>query len=73
MELLNLLKRHRRHKPLTPPRFINLAVQLIDLLQREPLRLVYHCPDESDADEAEGAPEEEYFGAQIGVSGARVY
>ena len=49
-----------------------LGHHLIDLLQGQTLGLVNHEVDESDADEAEAAPDEEDLGLQVGVAGALV-
>jgi hypothetical protein len=49
------------------PRLLDGAVQLIDLFKSEALRFVDHEPHESDANEAEGAPDEEDLRLQVGA------
>jgi hypothetical protein len=49
------------------PRLLDGAVQLIDLFKGEALCFVDHEPHESDANEAEGAPDEEDLGLQVGA------
>lgn len=70
VDVLDLLERHRGHEALALPRDADLAVQLVDLLEREALGLVDHGPHEDDADDAAATPDEEDFGAQVGVAGA---
>jgi len=61
-----------RHEALGLPRLADLGVELVDLLEREALGLVDGEVDESATDEAEAAPDEEDFGLQVSVPGARV-
>lgn len=47
----------------------HLAVQLVDLLERQALGLVDEEVDEGDAEEAAAEPDEEDLGLQVGVPG----
>jgi hypothetical protein len=62
-------KRRMRHPSGTRPRRA-LLQHLIDLLERESLGLGHEEEGEGEGDAAEGAPEEEDFGAEVGVAGA---
>jgi len=65
--LIHLRKMQRRPKLLALPRLAHNTIQLIDLFERQALGLVDEEPDEGDADEAAGAPDEEDFGLEVGV------
>ena len=70
--LVNLGKVDSGHKALGLPGLADFFVQFVYLFETEALSLVDHEVDEGDADEAEGAPDEEDFGAEVGVAGAGV-
>lgn len=72
VRLLHILEGDGRHEALRLPRVGHLGVELVHLLERETLGLVDHTPHEEDADEAAAAPNEEDFGAEVGVAGAGV-
>jgi hypothetical protein len=72
VHILNVLERDGRDEARGLPRLADLAVELVDLLQRQTLGLVDHSPDEEDADEAASAPDEEDLGTEVGVSRAVV-
>lgn len=55
------------HKTLRLPGPVDARVELIHLFERQALGFVNHAPDEGDADEAAGAPDEEDFGLHVGV------
>ena len=55
--LLNVLETDLRLEVLRFGLFLDNAVELIDLLERQSFGLVDHEPDEGDADEAEGTPD----------------
>lgn len=59
------LSRHPAHRVL---RHTNLIIQLIDLLESEPLGLVDKEVDKSDAEEAASKPDEEDFGLEVCVA-----
>ena len=70
--ILDILEGDRGNEARRLPRLGNLAVKLIDLLERKTLSLVDHSPDEEDADEAASTPDEEDLGAHVGVAWAGV-
>lgn len=72
MCLLNILEGDGRNEARRLPCLGDLAVQLIDLLERKTLGLVDHCPDEEDADEAASTPDEEDLSAKVGIAGSAV-
>jgi hypothetical protein len=68
MGILNILERHAWNEAGRLPRLADLAVQLVDLLERQTLGLVDHGPGEEDTDEAASAPDEEDLGTEVGVA-----
>jgi hypothetical protein len=67
VSVLNPLREHSRNEARRLPGLRNLIVKLINLLERKPFRLVDHCPDEEDTDQAASAPDEKYFSANVSV------
>ena len=51
---------------------IDIKIHFVDLLESQSLGLVDEKIGPEDGDKAEGRPDEKYFGAQIGIAGARV-
>lgn len=49
-----------------------VAVQEVDLLQREAFRLGNAEVDEAEANAAESSPDEEHLGSQVGVAGSSI-
>ena len=70
--LFNVLEVDCRHEVRGVPGMRHFAIQLVNLLKRETLGLVDHGVDEQDANEAGTAPDEEDFGAEVGVTGTGV-
>jgi hypothetical protein len=68
--ILDVLEAESRNEALALPRLADLAVELVDLLEREALGLVDHEVDKGNADEAEASPDEEDLGLQVCVAGA---
>lgn len=64
----HLLEADGRDEAGRAPGLGDLAVQLVDLLEREALGLVDHEPHEGGAHEAEAAPDEEHLDAQVRVA-----
>jgi hypothetical protein len=46
----------------------DLSVKFVDLLKSEALRLIDKCPNEEHANEAAATPDEEDFGAKVGLA-----
>ena len=67
-QIAHFLERDRGHKADRLPRVRDLGVQLVHLLQREPLRLVDQGIDEEGADQTEATPEEKDFEPHVGVA-----
>ena len=67
--LLDFHKRECRPKILALPRLGYRTVELIDLLERKAFSFIDHEVNEYNADEAEGAPDEEDFGLQVRMRG----
>lgn len=67
--ILDLLEANAGHEPGRLPRFVDLAVQLVDLLKRKALGFVYHTPHEENADETTSSPNEEDLRLQVDTLG----
>ena len=67
--LLHFRKRKCGPKVLALPRLGYRTVELIDLLERKAFSFIDHEVNECNADEAEGAPDEEDFRLQVGMRG----
>jgi hypothetical protein len=67
--LLDFRKRKCGPKILALPRLGYRTVELIDLLEGKAFSFIDHEVNECNADEAEGAPDEEDFGLQVGMRG----
>lgn len=72
MGVLNILERDGRNKALGLPSLVDLAVELVDLLEGKTLGFVDQGPDEKDTDEAASTPQEEDLDTHVGVAWARV-
>jgi hypothetical protein len=70
VHILNVLERDGRNEARRLPRLADLAIELVDLLERETLGLIDHSPDEEDADEAASTPDEEDLSTEVGISRA---
>jgi hypothetical protein len=57
--------RNLRNEVLGLPSLVDDTVKLINLFERETFGFIDHKPDESNADEAEGAPDEEDLGLEV--------
>ena len=66
--LAHLLKADGGNETGRTPGGVDLAVEFVDLFERETLGLVDHEPDEGATDEAEATPDEEDLDAQVGVA-----
>jgi hypothetical protein len=73
VHVLDILEGNGRDPARGLPRLADLAVELVDLLERQALGLIDHGPDEEGADKTEATPNEEDFSAQIGISGSVVH
>jgi hypothetical protein len=72
VNVLHILEGNAGNEARRLPGLADLAVKLVDLLERQTLGLVDHSPDEEGADETESTPDEEDLGSEVGVAGARV-
>jgi hypothetical protein len=70
--VLNILERDAGNEAGRLPGLADLAVELIDLLERQTLGLIDHGPNEECADEAESTPDEEDLSTEIGIARAVV-
>lgn len=68
VNILDVLEGHSRNEALRLPCLVDLAVELVDLLEGKSLGLVDHGPHEEDTDEAASTPDEEDLGAHVGIS-----
>ena len=68
LPILNLPESNSRNPPNTILRNANLTIQLINLFQRQALRLIDHEVNENNANETASAPDEEDLGLEIGIS-----
>lgn len=65
--VIDIRKRDLRNEILGLPRLANHTIELVNLFESKTLRLVDHEEDESNADEAESAPNEEDFALEVGA------
>lgn len=72
VNILNILERDGGNEARGLPCLADLAVELVNLLERQTLGLVDHGPGEEDTDEAASAPDEEDLSAEVGVAGSVV-
>ena len=69
-QIFDLLEADGGDEAAAAPGVRHLGVHLVDLLERQALGLVDERPDEDGAHGAEGAPDVEDLGLQVGVAGA---
>jgi hypothetical protein len=65
--VVHISVRNLRNEVLGLPSLVDNTVKLIDLFKCETLGLVDHEPNECDANEAEGSPNKEDLGSEVGT------